>query len=1079
MDIISNVYNRKMALTETERNISYTSQNIVDMIKNPSIQHEQAVKEYFKEVSHYPYADNHYKGCLSILNTLRESGETWLFQNMTNYFLNETVSHMKDVNKIRECASILTEFETKLNETATLYETVDRIINNNSKIEKRFDLSRVVRECKLSDTETVSESLCNLIDTYDAPVYKKLNIALEEAIYLYEKNEIKFNKADLVQNVLEYFLRENDILTDIDYRKIKNILETNVLLSKEDISKVKYIFQHESSFAHRLEVISEAVSNEQVKSLLKEMSQCKTLNVAKAIIKKTCNIIVSLFVVGAVITYAEVMTLLIGLFTMILIVATSPGALITAIKDSLKTPEQLDAEQKAREKRVRDALNNLSKEINKVDAKQAHKEAAIAFDTIYKDYDGEYFDPSMTKIDPDDDHMFSFDKINFAIVTESEDYADSDDVKKVIDKYKAEQNKSEGKLKRAIEHIYTKSPEQIIDGAPHILSLIRNFGILATATIPHVGIPVSLVLFCTDKFIEMSLKRKEAEKVLAHFQKEKEKVEKDIDKAKSESKIERLESYSKCLDKCITKLEDYRDGLYSEKELDRMKGYDEAVVIDFINKISLQEYFEGFHDTVCYSIQLAVREIKKILINESSTDIIVEEYDIAGTPIDVYFRNNVSEENIGSYLTPEGILSVPLFKIKFAGSHVDTPGFVADACIKASRNLGDKYLLSDYTIGSYKYIIFNFTQGLAIDYMSEIRDYATTEEVRESMAYLEMMTEAMEIMEACEPDTIVKDMAKAVDRLVTEDLNAISTILANSGLQPNDFIDSLEDYKDSSDDYNTNYAITNAIKQLKDDCDCDYTPFDCMDNTMIQMESFVALREILEASKDKTKKGNVIKDLKARAEKGIKPIKKKTKEVKNKVDKDIIITKTKAEEVGEKVSKGVEDTKVRAGKLTTNLNLAFQGFRRDLVKLTSKEKEMCKGLDASLSSFKRGIEKSLTSDRREGIIRGSIIPSFSRCIKLAIAGGITYAINPVMAVIAAIGALGVSVSLTHKERKAILDEIDIELKVVEKEIELAEKDDDMKKYKQLLKYQKALRRESQRIRYKLKIKGQSLPDPEA
>lgn len=1059
MDIISNVYNRQMALTETEIRLSYTAENIIDSIKNPNIQHENAVKQYFREVSHYPAAENYFKSSLSILKTLKEAGETGLFQNMTEFFLNQTVPHIKDTEIIKTGYGILPDIDHKLSEAATIYETVDRIVNNNAKIEKRFDLDRVVRECKLADTETVSESLCSLIDTYDIPVHKKLNISLEEAIYLYEKNEVAPDRASLVQNILEYFLRENDILTDVDYSKIKHVLETNILLNAADRANVGYIFENESSYAHKLEVLSESVSNDHVKSLLKEMSQCKTLNVAKAIIKKTCNIISALFIVGGVITFTEVMTLLIGLFALILIVASTPGSLITAIKDALKTPEQLEADQKEREEKVKEALSNLSKEINKVDTKQAHKEAAIAFDSIYKDED-EYFDPSMTKIDPDDDHTFSFDQINFAMITESEDFADSDDVKKVINKYKAEQNKTEGKFKRAIEHIYTRTPNQVIDETPHILSFIRNFGILAIASIPHVGIPVALVTFCVDKYIEMSLKRKEAEKVLAYFEKEKEKVERDIDKAKSDAKIERLESYSRCLEKSIEKLEDYRDNLYSEKELDRIKGYDESVVIDFMNKISINEYFEQCHAITCVNLNRAALELKKEFITNPPAYLYVEEYDFYGDLIEKSFKC-MDEGNIRNFINSDGMISVPLFKIKYTGE-IEMTGTVVGACERVNKGLDSRYMLTDFTINGYVYIIFNFMQGIAIDFIPDIKDHATTEEVRESMAYLEMMCEAAEIMEDCEPETIVRDMAKSVDRLVTEDLNCISNILMNSGLQPDEFIDSLKDYKDSCDDYNTCYAISNAISRLEKECDSDdYTEFELMETAMTQMESFVALREILEASKDKEKKGKVIEDLKKRAEKGIKPVKKKAKEV------------------GEKVKDGAENAKERAGKLSTNLKLGMQAAKRGAIKVSTKEKEMSKGLDASVATLKKSIENTLKSDRREGIIKGSVIPSFSKCIKLAIAGGAAYLISPTLAAIGAIGGLATSVALNRKERKALLDEIDIELKVVEKELDLAEKDDNMKKYKQLLRYQKALRRESQRIRYKLKIKGQELPDPEA
>ena len=56
-----------------------------------------------------------------------------------------------------------------------------------------------------------------------------------------------------------------------------------------------------------------------------------------------------------------------------------------------------------------------------------------------------------------------------------------------------------------------------------------------------------------------------------------------------------------------------------------------------------------------------------------------------------------------------------------------------------------------------------------------------------------------------------------------------------------------------------------------------------------------------------------------------------------------------------------------------------------------------------------------------------------------------------------------------------MDEIDTELKVVEKQIEIAQNDGDMNQYRFLLNYQKKLTREYQRIRYGLKVSGRYIP----
>ena len=65
------------------------------------------------------------------------------------------------------------------------------------------------------------------------------------------------------------------------------------------------------------------------------------------------------------------------------------------------------------------------------------------------------------------------------------------------------------------------------------------------------------------------------------------------------------------------------------------------------------------------------------------------------------------------------------------------------------------------------------------------------------------------------------------------------------------------------------------------------------------------------------------------------------------------------------------------------------------------------------------------------------------------------------------GALAVSKKLTRRERKAILDEIEVELKVVEKQISKAESDGNMKEYRHYLTAQRKLEREKMRIIYSL------------
>lgn len=159
------------------------------------------------------------------------------------------------------------------------------------------------------------------------------------------------------------------------------------------------------------------------------------------------------------------------------------------------------------------------------------------------------------------------------------------------------------------------------------------------------------------------------------------------------------------------------------------------------------------------------------------------------------------------------------------------------------------------------------------------------------------------------------------------------------------------------------------------------------------------------------------------------------------------------------------------------LKLAFVNFKNKAKQLKSKEQAVWRNIDIAASGLSKGFQRALTSDRREAIIKGSIIPSFSKIIKSAITVGAVGAFTgPVGAAITALGGFAISKSLNHKERMLIYDEIDTELQVVEKQLQLAESEGDMNQYRFLLNYQKKLQREKQRIKYGIKMQGRDIPD---
>lgn len=161
-----------------------------------------------------------------------------------------------------------------------------------------------------------------------------------------------------------------------------------------------------------------------------------------------------------------------------------------------------------------------------------------------------------------------------------------------------------------------------------------------------------------------------------------------------------------------------------------------------------------------------------------------------------------------------------------------------------------------------------------------------------------------------------------------------------------------------------------------------------------------------------------------------------------------------------------------------DVKLLLQDVKRKAKDMDTKLRSMAQTANANASGVINSIEKSMTSDRREAIIKGRLLPSFTQMIKYVIAmAGAGVAFGPTGAIITALGLFAVNKSLTYREKKMILDEIETELKVVEKQIQIAENDQDMKQYRTLLNVQKKLVRERQRIKYNMRAIGKNMPVP--
>ena len=184
------------------------------------------------------------------------------------------------------------------------------------------------------------------------------------------------------------------------------------------------------------------------------------------------------------------------------------------------------------------------------------------------------------------------------------------------------------------------------------------------------------------------------------------------------------------------------------------------------------------------------------------------------------------------------------------------------------------------------------------------------------------------------------------------------------------------------------------------------------------------------------------------------------------------VDNTKNSKVNEK--KGSKSNPLAALKLN-NIKLYIAGLKKNMKDFDSKARTSVRNMDFAVERLIKGIKGALISDRREAIIKGSVIPSFHKCILIAVSLAGLASFNLPLAVVAAVGGFAASKKLTERERALMMDDIEIELELVEKEIQMADSRNQIKKMRELMKMKKNLQREYQRIHYNIRLGKDIVP----
>ena len=195
------------------------------------------------------------------------------------------------------------------------------------------------------------------------------------------------------------------------------------------------------------------------------------------------------------------------------------------------------------------------------------------------------------------------------------------------------------------------------------------------------------------------------------------------------------------------------------------------------------------------------------------------------------------------------------------------------------------------------------------------------------------------------------------------------------------------------------------------------------------------------------------------------------------LDEAIISTKVKEACVNSLYDFTKYPTTLKEMNIVNTITMASEKVKAKLSDVSADVSNLSRQFDAQMDQLKGVVNtKDLESENREAVIAGNILPKASRIIKLAITAGVGYFINPAISVIVVLGYLGMSLDAQSKERRKVLEEIELELEMTNRYLKKAEDDGSLEKQRELLKIKKKLESQKARLMYNMAFKhGEALP----
>lgn len=409
-------------------------------------------------------------------------------------------------------------------DTLEKYNHCDRILENANKIQRRFNIMNMIEDTDISDDIKLSvliDSICECVNTYDIDFNIKFNSVLETCFYFLGRTRRPFNRQLVLEQIVDNFISSD--LPNENLLSMRSIIESAVIIDASTKKSVEYIY-NTMPFEDVNELAKLFEDNKEIKTVIESI----TNDMTNSDVRKVLSCISSTDLQD--VNFNTVNTLISKMCSLY----TGDDFNTVCSNELLKVRESVDEEY----------IKILNKYASKI--KIIESEFVMDFD-MYNE---------------------AFEKT-------------TNTVKDIINGFKLKKMKNSSDPRTCVSKMFTKSPDQIIDGTPNFLSWLRlSYVIGATAIHPILGGLTLLI----DQFVAMKLKRRDVSKMITVFNNERKIVAEKMKKVDDKDKAN-LKEYDRYLKDGLDKLKEYEDSLLTDNEIysrDTGEEYDKDAELDFI-----------------------------------------------------------------------------------------------------------------------------------------------------------------------------------------------------------------------------------------------------------------------------------------------------------------------------------------------------------------------------------------------------------------------------------------------------------------------------------------------------------------